>query len=482
MRRGWLFLMGAGGLLPTWMWAQTHVMKKPETVVRAVGVYEWVGEDGKPSASRLVPVSVYINKQLEDAGVYLARPVPLALETGTVFAVEQAGATRGTLELAYARHVQAAGDAETNDGWLGYGAFKPKPKEPVFAAKKSGPLPQVAVNGGKGPHFSSKGEDGAAKKSEVDRSTAVGGGTTVSAPDMDQPGGQEKSSGGQEKSADERKSGSNDAGSVDPKDDADRPTLKKRTPAQAKTAKKERDQASVTGVGALNDDPDRPNLHRGKPVTKMEEEDLPPLKGLPPGMHQEVAVSDAANRPEHLFMRSWESEAERKEVLAKMEELARVRLTQYEVESGVRPAAPAAASSASVAAAGTKARRRVVALSGPSAVLTGEVLNGYVLSYGGAATYVYVAQSQGAADVMRYVTVVAQQEPQGALKVALSSVTDAMHLDRTPWLRLVDAVDAEASNRASLLFELRAQGTRQFALYRVIGAQAEQVFATGTTP
>jgi hypothetical protein len=48
-------------------------------------------------------------------------------------------------------------------------------------------------------------------------------------------------------------------------------------------------------------------------------------------------------------------------------------------------------------------------------------------------------------------------------------------------MRLVDVVDAEASNRASLLFELRAQNSRQFALYRVIGAQAAQTFLTGST-
>jgi hypothetical protein len=48
-------------------------------------------------------------------------------------------------------------------------------------------------------------------------------------------------------------------------------------------------------------------------------------------------------------------------------------------------------------------------------------------------------------------------------------------------MRLVDAVDAEASNRASLLFELRAQNSRQFALYRVIGGRADQTFATGST-
>ena len=78
-------------------------------------------------------------------------------------------------------------------------------------------------------------------------------------------------------------------------------------------------------------------------------------------------------------------------------------------------------------------------------------------------------------------TVVAQREPLGNIKQALASVTDSTHLDRTPWMRLVDVVDAEASNRASLLFEMRGQHARQFALYRVIGARADQVFETGTT-
>jgi len=91
---------------------------------------------------------------------------------------------------------------------------------------------------------------------------------------------------------------------------------------------------------------------------------------------------------------------------------------------------------------------------------------------------VFSASSPGVGGVTRYVTVVAQREPLGELKVAMTNVTDSTHLDRTPWMRLVDVVDAEASNRASLLFELRAQTSRQFALYRVIGAEAQQTFVT----
>ena len=82
--------------------------------------------------------------------------------------------------------------------------------------------------------------------------------------------------------------------------------------------------------------------------------------------------------------------------------------------------------------------------------------------------------------VMRYVTIVAQADAMGEVKLAIASVTDAAHLDRTPWMRLIDVVDVEASNRASLLFELRGHSSRQFALYRVIAAKPEQIFATGS--
>jgi hypothetical protein len=113
--------------------------------------------------------------------------------------------------------------------------------------------------------------------------------------------------------------------------------------------------------------------------------------------------------------------------------------------------------------------------------LLDEDLRGYLLSYGGSPTYIYQAHTAGDGAALRYVTVVAQADGVGELQTALKSVTDAAHLDRTPRMRMVDVVDVEASNRASLLFELRAQSSRQFALYRVIGARSELTFLTGTT-
>jgi hypothetical protein len=249
----------------------------------------------------------------------------------------------------------------------------------------------------------------------------------------------------------------------------------------------------------LNDDPDRPTLHRGKPASGMDEDDLPALVGLPADMKQLVAVSDAANRSVHDFTRPWTDDAERATVKAKMQAIALAKLAEYDKTAAVAPAAtPAAGASGSVSAAPAKfpasaktpaarasAKRKAAAAVKASAAgsveLKDEVLKAYTLSYGGAATYFYSATATPVDGVARYVSVVAQQEDIGELRTAMASVTDAKHLDRTPQMRLVDVVDAEASNRASLLMDLRGQRSRQFALYRVIGAEAQQTFVGGTT-
>ncbi len=471
---------------------QTHAVKKPETVVRAIAVYEYTGEEGKATASRVVPVSLFINGQLQDAGVYLAQPVPFALGTGTVYETEKNGVPVGTLELSYERHLTSGDTAEIDDGWLGYGALKPRPKETLVAKKQSGPLPKVVSSADTDkPHFAGKTPAGSGDKSSSadDSSTAN---------DKDRPTFHKRPSSGDDSttpsatSTGAAKTSTDD--DPDAEDKAERPTLKRRTPAEVKADAKKKQTAKVTGGGELNDDPDRPNLHRGKPASRLEEEDLPPLRGNPKDMKQLVAVSDAKSHAEHNFKRAWQDDAERIDVLGKMQAFARAQLAAYKGAAAAPASAPVAAAAvkktpvpATAAARAAAARKAAAAKKAAAAagaapvVLTDEHLEGYELSYGGAPTYVYTATSAGVGGVSRYVTVVAQEEPMQGLKVALGSVTDSSHLDRTPWMRPVDVVDAEASNRASLLMELRGAHTRQFALYRVIGGAADQVFVSGTT-
>jgi len=525
--------------------AQTHKVAKPETVVRAVGVYEWTGDLAKPASSRMVPVTLFIDGQLQDAGVYLARPVPMALLTGNIYEMQQAGVAKGTLELSFARHMQmtevATGATAYDDGWFGYGSFKgPAAVKKAPPLKASKTMAEVTSSKDDGrPHFSNKsggdsGTDakGDSGKTDSDKTGSSGSGS-ASTVDADRPTMKRRSGSSSDSSgtastdtgavpADDpdrphlsKKSGSDSSGTdssagSDPAsgpgsgsgsgggtttagqnvpeggsaNDPDRPTLKRRTADEIKRDRKQADSASVTGVGSLNDDPNRPTMRRGKPTSAMNEDDLPKMMGLPVDLKQMVAVSDAVNRPVHDFARPWEDDAERSAILMKMEGLARAKLAEYGAVAApvvaVTPEAkPATAAAARRAAAAAK--KKAVAVVAPVIALQDEELKGFTLSYGGLATFVYTAHTVGTGATLDYVTVVAQADPAGALQPAIVSATDATHLDRTPRMRLVDAVDAEASNRASLLFELRGQRSRQFGLYSVIGARADQRFLSGTT-
>jgi len=462
--------------------AQMHKVSPPENVVRAIGVYEWTGDMVKPNASRLIPVSLFINGHLEDAGVYLARPVPFALDQGNVYEIQQAGVAKGTVDLLFARHLEAQGGTSLyDDGWFGYGTFlgPPKPKPVPAEVKRKRPEKDVMVaeadDDPDRPTLvrrpgSAASPDASAPPAAPGKSTTASSGSPADDPDRPTL---TKAPGSAAQPADASAPATSTANNPAPPDDPDRPTLKKRSAAEAKQARKEADESSVTGEAtSLNVDPDRPMLHRGIPAHALTAGDFSQLKGIPSSLHQMVAVSDAKNRPPHDFARPWQDDTERTTVLAAMQDLARAALTAY----GPAPKPPAAKPSSS-----TTHRKAATPPPPPPTPLLDEELRAYTLSYGGDDTFIYMAHTDGEGATLRYVTIVAQRNPLTGIQTAIKSVTDAAHLDRTPRMHLVDVVDAEASNRASLLFELRGDTAREFALYRVIAARSDQIFVTGTT-
>jgi len=552
-------LAGIGLPLSAPLWGQMHKVAAPEEVVRAVGVYEWTGDRAKPTASRLIPVTIFIDGKLEDAGEYLARPVPMALDTGTLYEVDRAGVPQGIVDLRYASHLVASGsgaaDGSTDfdDGWFGYGTYAPPPppkktvalKESKRPSQIESSKPDTAKADPDRPSFSRRPDSASAadktqqatapqSASQTTPQTASAGPAPAKPADSGAAGtGSSSTAGSSSKTTDasttqtdpsttqtdastaqtsddpdrphlirkpeptttaqdsgaspQTTTGTGTSTGTVPADDPDRPTLKKRSPEEAKTAKREASESSATGLAtSLNDDPNRPTLHRGKGQQAITEAEFPKLKGVPSNLHQAVAVSDAKTRPMHDFTRPWADDTEKATILAKLQDMARAQIAIYRSKAAATPApAPKAAPAKPAPAKPTpnsKLRRpKKAAPPPPPEPLLDEELKGFTLSYGGAATYVYTAHTDGAGATLIYVTVVAQMDALGTLEPAIQSVTDAAHLDRTPWLRLVDVVDAEASNRASLLFELRESASRQFALYRVIAARSEQTFLTGTT-
>ncbi len=528
----WITATTAIGSLVLGMWAvaQTHRVEKPEAVVRAVGVYEWTGDLTKAAASRLIPVTVFINGELEDGAIFQPRPIPFALTPGNAYELQQAGTPQGLLEL---RSASKQPDADTGnvDGWWGYGSVTPEAVVKATQLRASLSLSRIttAADDGK-PTLSDRGRSG--------KDADANSGSTA---DPDRPTLRRRSTTGANKTPTSTPASTDPTAT--PADDPDRPTLKRRDPAPASgTASSSKNGADNSpdqevATDALNNDPNRPVLHRGKPTgSGPADTDAPDpkvlakLAGLPEDLHQMVAVSDPANRPEHDFARPWADEAEHKAVLTSLEAMARTKLAAYSATApsatsaprsgrlvgqtagegtpvnptagpsfsptagsatqtppattAPRPTTPAARPRAATTPAARRraaAAKRKAAAQPPPIPLDGEDLRGFTLSYGGAPTYVLTAHTAAPDGTLRYVTVVAQQDTFGKLQTAFSSVTDSAHLDRTPWMRLVGVVDVEASNRASLLFELREGTSRQFALYRVLSGRSEPLFTTGTT-
>ena len=116
-------LAGAGLLsaLPAWSQYPGQVTKsgKDTPELRSIAVLEWTGEAGKPKASRLVPVAVLDGGQLQDGGIYLARPEPLALTGEVEYELEQNGKPTGLFDIKNTGQEQGS--------WVGYGAWKPLP-------------------------------------------------------------------------------------------------------------------------------------------------------------------------------------------------------------------------------------------------------------------------------------------------------------------------------------------------------------------
>ena len=538
--------------------AQMHHVDAPQRVTRAIGVYEWTGDLAKPAAARFVPVSLYIDGRFEDAGLYLARPIPFALQPGDVYSLERAGEPAGLLDLDFARHVvtgKALADDNPAGAWYGFGKFTPETPTPAPHLHASGHLTPVQSSAGPntpaGTKLPTADTDDRPHMTRRDTGTPPASGSGSQTSGTSQSGSSPTSTDGSP-STSSTPSTSTPSTSTPDTDDTDRPTLRRRDPSQDASRRREYGAKSktsgVTAAGpALGDDPDRPILGRGT----GSDEGTPELTGLPPDLHQAVAVSDATHHDAHPFARAWDSPAEKTETLASLEAIAKTRLAAYlatnklvasrapvaaaagtgqatapvpaapspkgddtaappRLQRGVpqgygnaSPARPAAGSDTTAPApppASTPlskttpthhpARPAATVRPAPLTLVNQEV-SGFTLSYGGLPTFIYTAAAavapqnltalpSASTTSVAYITVVAQRLPSGELQAALTTVTDDVHLDRSPRLRLIDAVDPDDSHRASLLFELRGTSSRQFALYRLTSAQAEQTFTTAS--
>jgi hypothetical protein len=452
-------------LLPALTWGQyPGQIKKPSKDapdLRAVAVLEWTGELGKPKACRMIPVTVFDGDKLQDAGVYLARPQPLALTGEVEYELKLNGKTFGLFDIQNAAQEQGT--------WVGYGKWKvmpaPKPVKAIAPEKVD-----EDIQDDKPVLHRKQHAEGAGSGSGSGNGSGSSTGSS-NAParddDPDRPKLHKKTDSGGNGSG-------TDAGAA-PASDPDRPKIEKK-PGSAPSGHPASASVPASDIGdvdsvASSSDPDRPTLKRGK-SSGFGAEVVPTLMGLPSDMQQAVAVSDAKNRPDHPWTFSWANPDDEDKMKAAVEAVARAALGLS------APASPTPAPR-HTGTAPVKHTTKAAAPPLPPAPLADEQFRVFELAYGSGATLVLTAHTDGPLPSQKFVTVIAQPDLYGDVRVLFKSVTDYAHLDETPRMRLVDAVDALADNRAELLFELRGDNSRQFALYRVYRGTAEKMFVSG---
>lgn len=409
------------------------------STLRSVAVLEWTGDRNHPNATRLVPISLFDGTHLQDAALYLARPVPLALDSGTEYEVESTGLPQGWFDIDGARQV--------GDDWFGFGNWKPYLPPPPKKLHPSRYPPTVVHDKNDNPdkpHF-------------VRRDQTTQSGSTTGTPAAGSPPAEQSSGNAQASSA-----------PVDP----DRPKLRRRpedSPSQQQAPAPTPESPSAAPDG------DRPHLSRGVPADLKNQ--AKPLELTPVAMGQTIAVSDADRMGTQSFAYDW----------ASPEDAASAK-KELEAQAVQLLAASAHTKDASATADTTPKRRSTTTRSAPhakatpadpEALLADVQFHAFALTYGSGATLVLTANEVSGT---RSIAMIALQDIYGKIRVLWHSTTDEQHLDITPRMKLVDAVDPRGDGRANLLFEERNDTDRRFALYAVGADNAEQVFATDPLP
>jgi hypothetical protein len=460
---------------------------------RAVGILEF-NSSGKGT---LVPVAILVDGKFYDASAYKADPVPMALESGTVYEAEVGGESQGLFTISGARHSKGAGV----NLWVGEGTYLPKGTEAPKTTRKAENVP-VGI--------SSSGGDEPPRLTRKDASKPGAG--SDPGPGNGSSGSGEKPSGATPASSQAPNSSSTASNSGrEPVKGATQPAAEKPADASAKhpapagqagseagtngSAATESGAGETTSGKSASDKTlsgnDRPQLRRGKPTAPLpsgEEETAPankvgggradsPTAASTGPLRMVAAISDAAGPDPQTYKYFWktgEEEERRNQMLAlataEVEAYA-ARLAQNQIAA--RPSAPKAT-------AGTHKLQAKPA----APVLENVQFRGFdlwltnqpVMMLSAEAHIAAMPGISPAAGGQYSVLLVARTDIYGNLRKLYAGVTDKFHMDVTPRLELMDAVDADGDGRGELLFRETTDAGSGYVIYRATADRLWKMF------
>ncbi len=440
---------------------ERKVPRKKEAGPRAIGVLQ-MSANGKTS---LIPVAILVNGKFWDASAYKADPVPMALETGTVYEAERAGSSLGLFTVNSALHSNAL---NLPNPWIGTGKWVANGTDTTSKTLKAESVP-TGIDKGEGPPRLTRDP------------------TKVSQPSSAPPTAPQSQTPAPSNSGDEP------------------PRLSKGTPPPSPTPPTSSSPAgqsqpgstspnvpaSDSGAGASG----RPTLRRGKPTEPLPEDEVPgynkvekagpsasltvvasssnaakpaqPVADTAP-VDMVPAISDASGPDPRSFAFEWlkDEEGDRKK---QMVALAKDQVRAYveaQAKARITPK-PAGQAARHAAAAKTK-----------DPILENVQMKAFDLWVNNQPVMVLSADAHmpppppgvafSAVDAaMQYsIVLVAYPDIYNNLHKIYSGVTDKYHLDITPRLELIDAVDADGDRRGELLFREISDGSKGWVIYR----------------
>lgn len=459
---------------------ERKVPRKKDAGPRAVAVLQ-LAPNGKAS---LVPIAILVNGKFWDASAYKADPVPMALDPGNVYEVEQAGSSQGLFTVNSALHSNAQNTAAP---WLGTGQWRPAGTEE----------PAKVVHADTAPVGLDKEEAPPRLTHDVTKqntpTTTSSSGTSSSAPPASSKPSASSNSG------DEPPRLSKPSAPATPSPDTlpqNQPSASSPSaqPENSKSKDAKPDQANVAASDSGTNEANRPRLRRGKPAESVADEDVPgytkqgstatpadkgkivetaavksDLKLIP-------AISDAAGPPPHSFKFEWVKgdEADRRK---QMMDLANLELRSYLAAHNKPQSAPKPAR--------TAATRKPAQ---PQPVIENVQMTAYDMWNSNQPIIVMTAtahmptppagtpHSEVESELEYSICLVTYPDIYNNLHKIYSGITDRFHLDVTPRLELVDAVDADGDGRGELLFRETSDLGSGWVIYRPTGDKLWKMF------
>ncbi len=460
---------------------QHHEGKDVDHGPRALGLVQ-ITDKGK---AHIIPIAIMMDGKFYDADSYKADPVPMALDFGVVYEGFRAGVSQGLFTITQ--------PGQLNHEWIAEGTWLPEGAKPKTDTHKYSP--PVIDEGASDDHpVLHRRPGGEADKEEAKpaapataRNSSSSPGSSSSSP-ANAPSPSTPSTTGSAPS-----STSSSTTPTPPSSAAASPSTPAKTSDTAKTPDSAGSKASdASATKASNstassaspyaqpiNDPNRPVLRRGKPdasahhepfvnfddpaeaaaASKQAGKEAAAAKTAAAASVRGIAaISDAGGpdpRPYTYDLKPAEEAIYRNKMLELAGQQFRAK-SQSSASATARNARKKTASSKTTKPDFEDVKLRIFDLSNSNEPVL-------VLS---ARTPVPPATASGA-QVPQEITLIARTNLEGELQKLFFAQTDSRHLDFSPRMELIDAVDADGDGRGELLFRRTVDSGSAYAIYRV---------------